>query len=166
LLFCFSSHKISKAQKVFILSAFEVLMEVFALANKPSVTGPKVRKLVLNKDLASKILRSVPEQEGFRFYLAIGEPTGEIAVSLADFVKKLETIDVRSVNFHFPRKDFEKWIRGVIGDAELALRIGRIRLGIQGEALRNEIIRAVKVRLNELKPPLPATSKPPSYGGA
>ncbi len=139
------------------------------MANKPSVTGPKVRKLVLNKDLASKILRSVPEQEGFRFYLAIGEPTGEIAVSLADFVKKLETIDVRSVNFHFPRKDFEKWIRGVIGDAELALRvgrIGRIRLGIQGEALRNEIIRVVKVRLNELKPPLPATSKPLSYGGA
>jgi hypothetical protein len=141
-------------------------MEVFVLANKPSVTVPKVRKLVLNKDIASKILRSVPEQEGFHFYLAIGEPTGKIAVSLADFVKKLETIDVRSVNFHFPRKDFEKWIRGAIGDAELALRISRIRLGIQGEALRNEIIRVVKVRLNELKPPLPPTSKPLSYGGA
>ena len=136
------------------------------MANKPSVTGPKVRKLVLNKDLVSRIQRSVPEQEGFHFYLAIGEPTGEIAVSLADFVNKVETIDVRSVNFHFPRKDFEKWIRGIIGDAELALRIGRIRLGVQGEALRNEIIRVVKVRLNELKPPLPATSKPLSYGGA
>jgi hypothetical protein len=136
------------------------------LANKPSATVPKVRKSVLNKDLASKILRSVPEQEGFHFYLAIGEPTGETAVSLADFVKKLETIDVRSVNFHFSRKDFEKWIRGVIGDAELALRIGRIRLGIQGETLRSEIMRVVKVRLNELKPPLPATSKPPVFGGA
>ena len=142
-------------------------MEVFVLASKPSVTGPNIRKSVLNKDLVSKILRSVPEQEGFHFYLAIGEPIGETAVSLADFVEKMEAVDVRSVNFHFPRKDFEKWIRGVIGDAELALRvsrIGRIRLGIQGEALRNEIIRAVKVRLNELKPPLPATSKPPSYG--
>ena len=139
------------------------------MANKPSVTGPKVRKLVLNKDVASKILRSVSEQEGFHFYIAIGEPTGETAVSLADFVKKLEIVDVRSVNFHFSRKDFEKWIRGIIGDAELALRvgrIGRIRLGIKGEALRNEIIRVVKVRLNELKPPLPATSKPLSYGGA
>jgi len=136
------------------------------LASKPSVTGPKVRKSVLNKNLISKIQRSVPEQQGFHFYLAIEEPTGEIAVSLADFVNKIGTIDVRSVDFHFPRKDFEKWIRGVIGDAELALRIGRIgkiRLGIQGEALRNEIRRVVKVRLNELKPPLPATSKPPSY---
>jgi hypothetical protein len=141
-------------------------MEVFILASKPGATAPKVRKLVLNKALASKILRSVPEQEGFRFYLAIGDPTGETAVSLADFINKIRTVDVRSVNFHFPRKDFEKWIQGVIGDAELALRIGRIRLGIQGEALRNEILRVVKVRLNELKPPLPATSKPLSYGGA
>jgi hypothetical protein len=141
-------------------------MEVFILASKPGATAPKVRKLVLNKALTSKILRSVPEQEGFRFYLAIGDPTGEIAVSLADFINKIRTVDVRSVNFHFPRKDFEKWIQGVIGDAELALRIGRIRLGIQGEALRNEILRVVKVRLNELKPPLPATSKPLSYGGA
>jgi hypothetical protein len=141
-------------------------MEVFILASKTGATAPKVRKLVLNKTLASKILRSVPEQEGFRFYLAIGEPTRETAVSLAEFINKIRTVDVRSVNFHFPRKDFEKWIRVVIGDAELALRIGRIRLGIQGEALRNEILRVVKVRLNELKPPLPATSKPLSYGGA
>jgi hypothetical protein len=139
------------------------------LASKPRTTRPAVRRSVLNKELVSKILRSVPEQEGFHFYLAIGEPTEETAISLADFVEKIEVVDVRSVNFHYSRKDFETWIRVVFGDAELALRlgrIGRIRLGIQGEALRNEIIRTVKMRLNELKPPLPATSKPPSYGGA
>jgi hypothetical protein len=139
------------------------------LASKPRTTRPAVRRSILNKELVSKILRSVPEQKGFHFYLAIGEPTEETAISLADFVEKIEVVDVRSVNFHYSRKDFEKWIRVVFGDAELALRlgrIGRIRLGIQGEALRNEIIRTVKMRLNELKPPLPATSKPPSYGGA
>jgi hypothetical protein len=136
------------------------------LASKPRTTKPAFRRSILNKDVVSKILRSVSEQEGFHFYLAIGEPTGKTAISLADFVEKIEVIDVQSVNFHYTRKDFEKWIRVVFGDAELALRlgrIGRIRLGIQGEALRNEIIRTVKIRLNELKPPLPATSKPPSY---
>jgi len=139
------------------------------LASKPRTAKPAVRRSVLNKDIVSKILRNVPEQEGFHFYLAIGEPTRETAFSLADFVEKMEVVDVRSVNFHYARKDFEKWIREVFGDAELALRlgrIGRIRLGIEGEALRNEIIRTVKMRLNELKPPLPATSKPPSYGAA
>ena len=137
--------------------------------SKPSVIGSDVRKSVLNKDLVSKILRSVPEQKGFHFYLAIGEPTGETAVSLADFVEKMEAADVRSVNFHYPRKDFEKWIHEVIGDAELALRlrrIGRIRVAIQGEALRNEIKRLVKLRLNEIKPPPPVTSKLPVFGGA
>jgi hypothetical protein len=141
----------------------------FALVSNPNVIGPNVRKLVLNKNLVFKILRSVPEQKGFHFYLAIGEPTGETAVSLADFVEKIDALDVRSVNFHYPRKDFEKWIREVVGDAELALRlgrIGRIRVGIQGEALRNEIKRVVKLRLKEIKPPPPVTSKPPVLGGA
>jgi hypothetical protein len=137
------------------------------LVNNPSVIRSGVKKSVPNKDSVSKILRRVTEQEGFHFYIAIGEPTGETAVSLADFVEKMEAVDVRSVNFHYPRKDFEKWIREVIGDAELALRLGRIgrmRMGIQGEALRNEMIRVVKVRLSEIKPPLPATSKPPVFG--
>jgi len=123
------------------------------LVSSQNVSGLGIGKSVLNRDLVSKILRSVPEKEGFHFYLAVGEPTGEIAVNLADFVKKMESVDARSVNFHFPRKDFEKWIREVLGDAELALRLGRIgiRGGIQGETLRNEIIRTVKVRLNEIK---------------
>jgi hypothetical protein len=133
------------------------------LVSNPSAIGPASGRSVLNKELVSKILRSVPESKGFHFYLAIGEPTGETAVSLADFVEKLTAVDVQSVNFHHPRKDFEKWIRDGIGDAELALRLGKIRFSIRGEALRSEIIQTVKVRLNELKPPLPATSKPPSY---
>jgi hypothetical protein len=124
------------------------------LVSKPSASRPAFKKPVLNKEIVSKILRNVPESEGFHFYLAIGEPTGETAVSMADFVEKIAAVDVQSVNFHYPRKDFEKWIRDGIGDAELALRLGRIgrtRLGIRGEALRSEIVRAVKVRLNELK---------------
>ena len=132
--------------------------------NNPSVIRSGVKKPVPNKDSVSKILRSVTEQEGFHFYIALGEPTGETAVRLADFVEKMEAVDVRSVNFHYPRKDFEKWIREVIEDAELALRLGRMRMGIQGEALRNEMIRVVKVRLSEIKPPPPATSKPPVFG--
>jgi hypothetical protein len=124
------------------------------LAKNQSASGAVFRRSVVNKDLVSKILRSVPESKGFYFYLAIGKPTDETAVSLTDFVKKLAAVDIQSVNFHYPRRDFEKWIREVLGDAELALRlsrIGRIRLGVRGEALRSEIIRTVKVRLNELK---------------
>jgi len=154
-----------RAPNVFIWSPRSISAEALFLAKKASATRLNVRKSVLNRDFVSKVLRNVPEQEGFHFYLAIGEPTGKIAVSLADFVEKMETIDVRSVIFHFPRKDFEKWIRDVVGDTELALRVGRIRMGNQSETLRNEILRVLKARLNELKPPPLTTSKPPALGG-
>ena len=138
----------------------------FVLASNPNVIRPDV-KTPVSKDLISKILRNVTEQEGFRFYTAIGEPTGITAVSLTDFVEKLGDVDVRSVNFHYPRKDFEKWILDVLGDAGLASRlntISRTHIGIKGEALRNQIIRIVKVRLSEIKPSSPATSKPLVFG--
>jgi hypothetical protein len=124
------------------------------LASHPSTFGSTFKRSVLDKDAVTKILRTVSESEGFHFYSAIGKPTGESAVSLADFVEKLASVDVQSVNFHYPRKDFEKWIREVFGDPELAVRLSRIdrmHMGMQSEALRNEIRRTVKVRLNELK---------------
>jgi hypothetical protein len=124
------------------------------LASHPSTFRSTFKRSVLDRDAVTKILRTVPESKGFHFYSAIGKPTGESAVSLADFAEKLASVDAQSVNFHYPRKDFEKWIREVFGDPELAVRLSRIGkryMGIQGEALRNEITRTVKVRLNELK---------------
>jgi len=112
---------------------------------------PEDKKAVLDKAVVSRILRTVPSNEGFHFFRAPGDSTGKIATSLADFVEKLRTVDVRSVNFHFPRRDFEKWLRDAIGDAELSRRIGRIRKETHGEKLRSEIIQAVKGRLDELK---------------
>ena len=137
------------------------------MVSNPNVIRPDVKTSVSNKDLISKTLKSVTEHEGFHFYVAIGEPTEKTALSLVDFVEKMATVDVRSVNFHYPRQDFEKWILDVIGDSELASRlnmISRMHIGIKGEALRNQIIRIVKVRLSENKPSPPATSKPPVFG--
>lgn len=112
---------------------------------------PEVRKPVLDKATISKILRTVPRHEGFQFLRGLGDSTEKVATSLADFVEKMRVVDIRSVNFHFKRQDFEKWIRDVIGDAELSRRISRIRKEAHGENLRNEIIQIMKGRLKELK---------------
>lgn len=112
---------------------------------------PEVKKTVLDKTAISRILRTVPQHEGFHFYRALGDSTGKVATSLVDFVEKLRTVDIRSVNFHFPRQDFDKWLRSVIGDAELSTKISRIRKDTHGEKLRNEIIQIVKVHIDELK---------------
>ena len=112
---------------------------------------PEDKKTVLDKATVSRILRTVPSHEGFHFFRAPGDSTGKIATNLADFVEKLRTVDIRSVNFHFPRQDFEKWLRDIIGDAELSRRINRIRKEIHGEKLRSEIIQIVKKRIDEIK---------------
>jgi hypothetical protein len=67
----------------------------------------------------------------------------------------LERVDLRSVNFHQARKDFETWIRDVAGDAELALRLNRFDKCLQGDVLRVEILRQLKLRLKEFKVALP-----------
>lgn len=112
---------------------------------------PQDKKVVLDMTAVSKILRTVPSHEGFHFFRAPGDATGKVATNLTDFAEKLRTIDIRSINFHFPRQDFEKWLRDVIGDSELSRRISRIGKENHGEKLRSEVIQIVKARVDELK---------------
>lgn len=115
------------------------------MAKKPEA------KTFMEKTTISKITRTVPRHEGFHFFRELGEPTGKVATSLADFADKMRSVDIRSVNFHFKRHDFQKWIRDSIGDAELSTKISRLRKEAHGEKLRNEIVKIVKERLEELK---------------
>jgi len=101
--------------------------------------------------LASKILGTVPHNNAFYFYTNIGQYSGECAVSRADFSNRIKKIDIRSVNFHFKRMDFEKWIKGTLGDLYLADQISLINKSIQGEELRTKIHQIVDARLTELK---------------
>ena len=112
---------------------------------------PQDKKAVLDKATVSKILRTVPSHEGFHFFKALGDSTGKVATNLTDFVGKLATVDIRSINFHFQRQDFEKWLKDVIGDSELSRKISSIGKETHGEKLRSEIIRIVKGRIDELK---------------
>lgn len=108
-------------------------------------------KKVSNREIASKILRRVPHDNAFYFYTDIGQYSGKFAASLTDFCKKIETIDIKSVDFHFKRRDFEKWIRRTIGDVYLANEIDKINEIIQGEELRVKICQTIERRLTELK---------------
>ena len=95
--------------------------------------------------------RTVSIHEGFYFYTNIGDSTSVVAMSLRDFLDKLQTIDSSSIEFHFHRQDFEKWIKDVIGDDVLSQRIGEIGKGphAPGE-LREKITKLVENRLAEL----------------
>jgi len=113
---------------------------------KEAIGLPKV-----DRAHATKILNHVPADKAFHFYTGIHQYTHVIAHSLAEFSDKLQKIDVKSVEFHVPRKDFEHWLQS-LGDLELAKRLGLIRnMHIHGEDLRTKLHEAVKHRLEELK---------------
>ncbi len=107
--------------------------------------------MIPKKAPVSKTLRNLTGNEAFHFYIGIGNPTNKTATSLMDFVEKLRTVDVRSVEFHFQRQDFEKWLKDTVGDQQLSRRIGEIERKISGETLRNQIIAIVKRRLDEIR---------------
>ncbi len=105
----------------------------------------------ISAESVSKILRTVSMTEAFHFFTDIGQYNGKYAASLTDFSEKLKTIPVKSIEFHFKRGDFERWIRETLRDDNLAEGIGRIDKSVQGEALRTALQRTVENRLHYLK---------------
>jgi hypothetical protein len=103
------------------------------------------------KNVASNILRSVPPQNAFYFYRAIGAPTGAAARSLPDFLGVINSIDVASLQFHLGRGDFENWLK-MLGDDTLAKQIAALKdRKLRGEDLRMQLVDTVKARLVSLQ---------------
>jgi hypothetical protein len=117
---------------------------------------PVEKKQVLDKATINKIMRTVPKNEGMQFLKGPGEPTGKTATSLTDLAAKLASVDIRSVNYHFKRSEFEKWIRDSFDDQELARRFNRVNKETHGEKLREQLVMLIKNRIDELKAMAPA----------
>ena len=112
--------------------------------------GKVVKKPSMDKATISKIMRTIPRNEGFHFYKGPGESTGKIATGLTDLTEKIRIVDIRSINYHFKRREFEKWVRENLGDIELSRRISKLDKELHGEKLRREITAVIKTRLDEL----------------
>ena len=102
------------------------------------------------KAASSKILAKVGQDRGFHFCFADQNYSMVTATSLSDFVEKLDGIDDRAILFHYPRGDFQAWIREVLGDNELADRMCFITPNLSGEKLRKELQKIVQQRIKEL----------------
>jgi hypothetical protein len=112
----------------------------------------KRRKMV--PDTGSRILRTVPREKAFYFFSSIGNYTGMSASSLKEFMEKINEVNVKSLEFHLYRTDFEKWVSEVLEDAWLAGEIRRLqKFGLTGEALRDQLYLTVSRRLKRLTSP-------------
>jgi len=109
--------------------------------------------VVVSLETALRIFRRVPDSNGFFFFTGFGQYTGVYAVSLADFCQKLRTVDLKSVEFHSKRGDFDNWIRTTIGILTLQTKLKKLKeeRNFNGEQLRAALTRIVEARVNELK---------------
>ena len=105
----------------------------------------------IEKSTAEKVLATVTYDNGFHFFTSIGQYTGETAISLATFAREVEVTPIESIDFHFKRADFQKWIAETIGDTELATAIGYIDKELAGEPLRRRILEIINARVKELE---------------
>lgn len=84
-------------------------------------------------------------QKAFHFYRSLHEYTGVTASTAGGFVEALEQVPIESIEYHAKRREFEKWVRGVLQSNDLADEMeGLRRKGIIGEELRNDLINITK----------------------
>jgi hypothetical protein len=100
----------------------------------------------------SRILRNVSKEEAFYFFTSVGNYTGQKAASLDEFLLRIKDINIKSLEFHLYREDFERWIASTLGDDKLANEIKGLRnMKAVGNAGRDRLYFVVSRRLKELK---------------
>jgi len=105
----------------------------------------------MSTDYASKILRTVPREKAFYFFTSVGNYTGTSAASLKEFAERINEVNVKSLEFHLQRGDFEKWVEEVLQDKDLSLEIRRLqKFNLAGDALRNQVNMVVSRRFKRL----------------
>ena len=102
-----------------------------------------------SQEYTSGALRVVGVPDAFLFFANAEKYTGEFATSLAVLLTKLDKVSLESVEFHFQRGDFEKWVGRTLGDEDLADTLGQIDRHIRGEELRIALQKAIRKRLEE-----------------
>lgn len=98
-------------------------------------------------------LAAAVADEPFLFYAGVGEDkfTGVMAWSLKGFGKALQEINIKSIEFHNSRGDFEKWAEKSLQDKTLTGQLKKVRLSkVKGETLRKALVKVVNERFKEL----------------
>jgi 16S rRNA C967 or C1407 C5-methylase (RsmB/RsmF family) len=111
----------------------------------------KVKKPPVDRDKALLITSSVPGEKGFHFFTEVQKPTGIFATSIFDFLEQLKKVDLKSLEFHLKRNDFQKWLREVIRDDWLAEEFEKLRaLDLSADRLRVKLVEVTEERCKQL----------------
>jgi alpha-amylase len=98
-------------------------------------------------------LATLTANEPFLFRTKAGEAhfTGVMTWSLKGFAKVLQTVNVKALEFHNRRGDFERWAEHSLQDTTLAQQLKGIRTSkLKGEMLRKALFDAAEKRFEKL----------------
>ena len=123
-------------------SPYESPMDAFAVAD------------ALLFDFETRLrLATLTANEPFLFHKGIGEKyfTGVMAWSMKGFVSALKKVDVKALEFHVRRGDFESWAEHSLRDLTLSRELTKVKASmLKGEALRGRLVELASKRFNEL----------------
>lgn len=99
----------------------------------------------------SRIFRKLPKDKAFYFSTSVENCTDESAASFEEFLEKIREIDIKSLEFHLCRGDFEKWVTEILEDKELAEEILNLRdIMPTKDVLRKRLVTIVSKRREKL----------------
>ena len=107
-------------------------------------------------------LATLTANEPFLFYTKAGKInfTSVMSWSLKGFWETLRTVDVKAVEFHNRRGDFESWAQQSLQDKALACQLKEIRTKkLKGEVLRKAVVDAVEKRFKEVSAQIQSATK-------
>ena len=123
-------------------SPYESSMDAFAVAD------------ALLFDFETRLrLATLTANEPFLFHKGMGEKyfTGVMAWSMKGFVSALKKVDVKVLEFHVRRGDFESWAEHSLRDLTLSRELTKVKASmLKGEALRGRLVELASKRFNEL----------------
>lgn len=112
-------------------------------------TGPRTVPHI--RHLHKYLRATLPQSQRFYFCDAAGRGLGTAVASLWEFRAILGTLPINSLRYHLQRGDFERWIRDVLRDNELARRLNRLaHRDLSDTELRRALVAVVGDRYNEL----------------
>jgi NDP-sugar pyrophosphorylase family protein len=124
------------------------------------VIGDRVRVLKGSRVWTNVRIRSnetvngiiaAPLEKAFHFYTGFGQYTGLLATSIEGFMDALGKVPIESIEFHAKRRDYERWVRGVLAANELADGMEELRrAAVTGEELRSGLIGVTKKWVDEV----------------
>jgi len=100
---------------------------------------------------AAQILAEVPKEKAFWFYTGVDSPTQICADDLESFLNIVKKVEIKSIEFHMGREDFENWIR-MLGDEVLAQQVTNLKQKkLTGEPLRKRLLQILQLRYGRLR---------------